>query len=195
MSTGFLIRPNVILTAAHNVYSPILSVVKKIVLTPGRYRNSSAHSPIVINGKALCQSAIRVHPSYTFTDGQRIRYDFAIIIIPDSIIKSSPDWPKETSFEILPDVILEKGNQVTVAGYPASNGYDGSLMTTQSQIIELVNDLSFDHQLETETGNSGSPIWIEKDGKILVVGVHTFDGAGTKLTREYIEMILKWIKP
>lgn len=40
-STGFFISPNVILTAAHNVFSNSLTKVTKIKIIPGRFKENS----------------------------------------------------------------------------------------------------------------------------------------------------------
>jgi V8-like Glu-specific endopeptidase len=53
--------------------------------------------------------------------------------------------------------------------------------------------MTFNHNFDTQTGNSGSPIWVEKDGRKICVGVHTFGGAATKLTKEDIDLIQSWI--
>lgn len=192
-STGFLIKPNVILTAGHNVYSNGFSNVTNIRLFPGRYKETYASPPIEIPSKKLCSKAIRVHPSYRFSKRNRINYDFAIIVIPQTIIDTARDWIKTACFGIDKDYELKKGDQINVAGYPASHGYNGSLMTCQAQDCEDIYNRTFSHDFDTQTGNSGSPIWVNVNGKRIAVGVHTFAGAGTKLTKEDIDMISDWI--
>jgi len=193
MSTGFMIRRNIILTAGHNVFSNAFSQVTNIKIFPGRYKESYPYDSIEISSKSSCRKAINVHPSYRFLKKDRIKYDFAIIIIPESILSKATQWPSSACFEIDGNYDLSKGDKINVAGFPASHGYDGSLMTYQNQTCETIYDMTFAHDFDTQTGNSGSPIWVEKNGRKIAVGVHTFGEAGTKLTREDIGMIEKWI--
>ncbi|MCW3071585.1 MAG: hypothetical protein JWO44_1475 [Bacteroidetes bacterium] len=193
MSTGFLIRRNIILTAGHNIYSNAFSTVSNIKIFPGRYKETYTYDVIEIPGTELCQASIRVHPNYSFTKNNKIDYDFGIIIIPEAILKNTKNWPTAASFELDKLYTLEPGHEIHVAGFPASHGYDGSLMTAQQQACGNVNEKTFSHEFDTQTGNSGSPVWVEINGKRIVVGVHTFAEAATKLTLENIDHITKWI--
>lgn len=195
-STGFLIKPNVILTAAHNVHSNGFSNVIDVNIYPGRYKNSYAHSNIRLPKKGLRKNLIRVHPSYKFSDGGRIKYDYAIIIIPQRLIDAAKDWPKKACFELDDNYTLKKDDKINIAGYPADEkeGYDGSVMLNQSQQTVELKNRSFIHKFTTTGGSSGSPIWVEANGKRVVVGVHTFGEAATTINPEDVALITKWIK-
>jgi V8-like Glu-specific endopeptidase len=189
-STGFLIAPNVILTAGHNLLSNSLTKVTNIKVFPGRYKNEYAYDSIELSGEFVCQNAIRVYPDFYWN---KMDYDFAIIIIPDSLIAKTKHWPKASSFILDSSFVLKENEVIHVAGFPASHGYDGSLMTNESQKCGKVNDNNFSHNLDTQTGNSGSPIWVESNGKRIVVGVHTYANVGTKLSEDYIKLIFQWM--
>ncbi len=189
-STGFLIAPNVILTAAHNLYSTKWTKVTNITIYPGRYKETYSYDSIELSGEVICQNSIRVHPNFTWN---RPDYDFALIIIPDSILKRTKNWPTKSCFALDTAFILKQGDTISVAGFPASHGYDGSLMTYEVQKCANVATKSFSHDFDTQTGNSGSPIWVERDGERKIVGVHTYAVTGTKIDNEYIQMILGWI--
>lgn len=190
-STGFLIAPNVILTAAHNIYSTSLTKVTNITVYLGKHKDSSAYDPITIPGKDLCQRAIKVNPKFSWNKGE---YDFGIIVIPNSILQQGVNWPKEKFFQLDKKFILKKGDTLHVAGYPANNGYDGSVLTTQFELCDKIYKDTFSHTLDTETGNSGSPIWVESEGQYKVAGVHTYAELGTLISNLDIEMIENWIK-
>ena len=190
-STGFFIAPNVILTAGHNLYSNRLTKVTNIKIIPGRYKENSAFDIIELKGELTCQNSIIVHPSFKWN---KVNYDFGIIIIPDSLILKTAKWPKSTSFKLDSGVELKIGDTLNVSGFPANNGYDGSLMTYESQICYNVFENKISHRFKTETGNSGSPIWIIKNEESFIVGVHTYANAGTLIDKKYIELIQNWIE-
>jgi len=191
-STGFFIAPNVILTAGHNIFSTGWSKVDRIEIRPGRYGDSTSYDPIVISGEAACQAAIRVHPDYDFGSKNRIRYDYGIIIIPEHLIRNRR-WPTRAAFELDSNYVLREGDSLHVAGFPASGGYNGSLMIYQKDTCGNIRTRSFEHDFDTHTGNSGSPIWVEVNGRRIIVGVHTFGGAGTTIARDDVQRILGWI--
>jgi V8-like Glu-specific endopeptidase len=190
-STGFLIAPNVVLTAAHNLYSNSLTKVTNIIIYPGRYKNQYSYDSVEISGEYFCRNSIRVHPNFYWN---RINYDFAIIIIPDSLIKKTKRWPTKSCFTLDSTYKLKKGDTIRVAGFPASHGYNGSLMTHEIQQCGNVESKSFSHEFDTQTGNSGSPVWVEINGDRKLVGIHTYAEAGTKIDGEYVKLILDWIQ-
>lgn len=189
-SSGFLIAPNVVLTAGHNLYSDTWTKVTNIVIYPGRYKDNYSYDSIELSGESLCQNSIVVHPKYYWN---KAAYDFAIIVIPDSLIKKTKNWPSKACFTLDTTYVLKQGDTTSVAGFPASHGYDGSLMTYEVQKCGNVNEKTFSHEFDTQTGNSGSPIWVEANGQKKIVGIHTYAVTGTKIDKEYIQMILNWI--
>lgn len=195
LSTGFFIAPNVILTAAHNIYSIKTSRVTEIKIIPAKYYNQFPYDSIIISGKENCNNAIFTHPNYSFTQkaNKRIKYDFGFIVIPTSTIQANPKIPTERYFVLDSTYNLNNGDTLNVAGYPADGGYDGEFLTYQRDTCGNIFPKTFSHNLETFRGNSGSPIWIEKDNKYIIVGIHTFGESATKLDKEYIRLIKKWI--
>lgn len=189
-STGFFIAPNVILTAAHNLYSNKLTKVVKIKLLPGKYKDQNSYDSIVINGDELSKNLIRVHSKFNWN---KVDFDFGIIIIPDSIINRLKNWPKVSSFNLDKTYNLKKGDTLRIAGFPANGGYDGSIMTYEAQIGKDFSTKKISHSFHTETGNSGSPLWIENGGKKIIIGIHTYTNLATRIDKEYIELIESWI--
>jgi V8-like Glu-specific endopeptidase len=190
-STGFLIAPNVILTAGHNLYSNKLSKVTNIKIVLGRYKENAAFDVIEIKGEFICQNTIIVHPNFKWN---RINFDFGIVIIPDSVLENIANWPSTVSFKLDKKYELKIGDTLNVAGFPANNGYDGSLMTNESQICNNIIENKISHKFNTQTGNSGSPIWVNVNDERLIVGIHTYANSGTLLDKKHIELIQKWIE-
>lgn len=190
-STGFFIAPNVILTAGHNLYSNNLTKVTNIKIVPGRHKDETTFDILELKGELLCQNSILVHPSFKW---RRVSFDFGIIVIPDSLISKTEKWPESVSFKLDNGIELKIGDTLNVSGFPANNGYDGSLMTYESKICNSIIENKISHTLKTETGNSGSPIWINKKEERFIVGIHTYANAGTLIDKKYIELIQKWIE-
>jgi V8-like Glu-specific endopeptidase len=193
-STGFLIAPNVILTAAHNIHSVGGSRVTNIKIVPAKYFNQAPYDSIQIEGEANCTNAIQTHPNYAFaqSSGKRIKHDFGIIIIPqDNLPIDFQNLPKN-SFLLDSNYVVKSGDTLNVAGYPADPeyGYDGNFITYQTDTCRGVYKKSFSHQLDTYRGNSGSPIWVNSNGKRIVVGIHTFGNAATLLNKENLRLLL-----
>jgi glutamyl endopeptidase len=190
LSTGFFIAPNIVLTAAHNLYSTKLTKVSNIILYPGRYKNSCQFDTIKLSGLSLCQKIIKWHPNFRWNHSE---VDFGIIVIPDSIIKKTKHWFQTSDFILDSSETLKIGDTIYIAGFPDNGGYHGDLMTYQFQQVKEINENTFKHTFKTEEGNSGSPIWIERNGNAIIVGIHTYLKTATKLSLENSRVLNNWL--
>lgn len=192
-STGFFINKNFILTAAHNVHSQFLSNVKEINIKIGRYGDNQLHETITISGKENVKKHVRTPKKYSLTKSlkKRRKWDFAIIYVPDSLLPENFKWNDEF---ILPEKALKEETNIEVAGYPADleKGFDGSKMFYQKGNIKQYNKY-YTHNFETAGGNSGSPIWTNKNDNNIILAIHTFSGSGTLIDDENIAIIKKWM--
>lgn len=192
-STGFFIDKNFILTAAHNVHSQFLSNIKEINIKIGRHGNNQIHETITISGKENVKKNIKTPKEYGLRKflKKRREWDFAIIYIPDSLLPNNFNWNNEF---ILPEKALKEEVNIEVAGYPAdySKGFDGSKMFYQKGEIKQFNKY-YTHNFKTAGGNSGSPIWTNKNNNNIILAIHTFSGSGTLIDDEDIAIIKKWM--
>ncbi|MGY6522716.1 MAG: trypsin-like serine peptidase [Mongoliitalea sp.] len=147
-----------------------------------------ADNHIELNGEEFCKNSIIIHPNFNW---RKVNYDFGVIIIPKSSTKKKP---KNSVFKIERNFELQIGEKLNIAGFPANNGYDGTVMTFEDEICEKFTTKRIIHNFNTNTGNSGSPIWVEKDSIRYLVGIHTYSKTATRIDKEYIDLIYSWIK-
>jgi glutamyl endopeptidase len=198
-STGFFISPNVVLTAAHNVFSTPLSRVNAVTITPGRNKEEIPFGGIDLYG-ANCQSAIECFSQYRMGARPVVRkqFDVAVIVLKPDAIGSLVNWTYHSDFELAMSVNLMNEESLHIAGYPAygelNPSFDGTVPVYDVAGSRGIDRNYIFHDLDTETGNSGSPVWVERNGKRIVVGVHTFDGGATMLNGrvgDWIQSVLR----
>ncbi|PKV51901.1 V8-like Glu-specific endopeptidase [Aquimarina sp. MAR_2010_214] len=197
-STGFFIDKNFVLTAAHNVHSQFLSRVKEIKIKIGRNGDSQIYPTIQIKGKDIISKYVKTSENYGFLKGykKKVQWDFALIYIPDELLPEGYTWNEEFSLGNDETLVNET---IELAGYPAAGqigdtdySYDGSKMIFQSGKIEPKGKW-YKHDFITHGGNSGSPLWVTKNMKNIIVGIHTFGGSGTLIDDESLQLIKSWM--
>jgi V8-like Glu-specific endopeptidase len=180
VGTGFLIGRHHVLTCAHNIYPPDNPKTGKITVFPGQNGPDEYWPSIKANGWA-------VSPEWRREDCRTFGHDLGIIRLSQ---------PVDTGFLALttfdPATLL--GATAHLAGYPGdrrrgarimhrSGGQitgtvhvrrctldhtDGAILRTVQQTTALVA-----HDLDTQPAVSGAPLWIEREGQVVVVAVHT----------------------
>lgn len=194
-STGFFIGKNYVLTAAHNIHSQGGTLVDSIEIVIGQHKDKALFEKIKIKGEDYCGKYSRTPEKYGFLKKRekRLPYDYGIIYIPDHLLPDKIEWEEEFHLGSILD--SDSLNEVQIAGYPANKkaGYNGSLMISQKGRIQKRNSSKYSHWFETHGGNSGSPIWINRRGNRIVIGIHTFSGSGTLLNSKSILKINDWM--
>ncbi len=196
-STGFFINDSIILTAAHNVHSPVYNKVDMIRIYPAKYYNKLPYDSINIDLRGRTNLVIETPPGYSFIKRKhtKIKWDFGIIRLRDIPAQKMEKLSNEQVFNFDKGFVLSMGDTLHVAGFPADDdfGYRGEFMTYQTDTCRGIVTKKLKHKLDTYTGNSGSPVWVNQDNKRIIVGVHTFNSAATLLDNENLELLLYWI--
>ena len=189
--TGILIGPNIVLTAAHNLYDfdkRIYAKLETMQFLPG------------INGQQLPFGFVEVEqyfisPNYITERTE----DYAILILKEPI-------GYETGYFGLaclePEELVHK--VIHLYGYPydkvASKPNTYEMWGTKGMIADINIDRgAITYFIETSSGQDGSGIWYQEGEDFYVCGVHVQGLRGllarraTLLTRAILEQIYQWI--
>lgn len=187
--TGFLIGPNVMLTAAHNVYTDrnndgVNNFIDEIVVYVAAQTASnnvdpcSSYNDVNVEECYLLQS----YCDLAGLDGvDKYNYDWAICIL-NTDIGNQVGW---FDISITPDNIVN--NQISILGYPDDkSGNEAFDMFRSTGIVQSVIQNIIIHEADTVSGNSGSPVFVANDNSYTVKGIHTAGGTtingATKIT-------------
>lgn len=189
-STAFFISKNILLTSAHNVVKT-LSRVREIELTPSRMGAESPYGKV--SWEINAEKHIRIYPEYNIRDKrERKLFDIAMVYVPDEVLKQSPKFQELQPLKLLElPRTISYGNKVYCPGYPAYGQHAGRhQMTLDTSTVGAIRRHTFEHQLQTVPGNSGSPIMVERNGELWVVAVNSIANEATLINHEK----LLWIE-
>lgn len=166
-SSGVLLRGRYVLTAAHNVHSTMLSKVVSIEVSVGKATAGGEH--------AVPAQDWRVASDYGWRDFER---DFAVLRLPTEVAVTRPFVLRADS------VPTDAPVTVRIAGYPGAGGGERNgknLFVGAGPASVEAGSAFVDYGVDTETGNSGGPVWIEDaDGVPSIVGVHVTESPGSR---------------
>ncbi|WNH09923.1 hypothetical protein RHP51_04240 [Thalassobellus suaedae] len=186
--TGILIHPRVVLTAGHNLaYYPNGSV-NNVNMYFGSIDSLNYEAKETLK---LKRGKNKFYKSNYFIFGN-IKRDYAIIILPDSIVYKKV----KGHYNINPITELD-ANSVTITGSPGDKDLFEIWTETTKNFFISGNALKYD--LYTEVRNSGSPIWALNDSNsYTVLGVHSRGygscSASVLITPKVYNQIKKWCK-
>ena len=178
VSTGALIGPNYVLTAAHNVYSPLYNRISAGRVRCGRSGDTEAWNPQT----AFDAKDQKTAPLYLWWPYSR---DYAVVRL-----REAATYP--TAYRLLSpeDRQPARGDTVYVAGYPGEDGERGfsgdTMFWAAGEVLKVTGNLLF-YSVDAAGGVSGSPVWMRgPKGEYLIVGVHVA-GTHTQATARLID--------
>jgi hypothetical protein len=164
-STAALYRGQYLVTAAHNVHSNLASSVKRIRVSCG----TAAFDEDSVAAE-VGRDAVWVAPDYSFTRRlpERHRTDYAVIKLPAPIAAGK-------TFRLEP-LVQPAPFAVRVAGYPGDD--DGQTPEDGEHLYEgrgtamTIDDFLLNYDVDTLTGVSGAPVWIETNAGPTIIAIH-----------------------
>ncbi len=178
--TGFYIGPNHLLTAAH-----VVEGATSLTVIPGKNGGADLSGPF--GNYRVWSSNWTIHPSRTVGSQD---FDLAVISVPDRP-------PAGYYFGILEELRQSLPSSIIVCGYSAESKTHPHVNTTidpnrqhlDGDRIRLVDDETFQYNLQTLAGASGGPVyyaWAREDEQrqmsvveLHLVGVHVAAFSGT----------------
>jgi glutamyl endopeptidase len=182
--TGWMISPDLLVTAGHCIYDANYGgdgKATEIVAYPGRNGNNFPYQPVA------CVVA-DAHPSYRA--GADPRYDIGILKLSRKV-GVEIGWFGLAVY----DLQLAIKCLVNLGGYPTSKSPQGSMWKDAGR-IESGDQHFFHYYIDTEKGMSGAPVFWSDGRQRLALAVHTTwnpaknINAGVRITNE----IMDWIE-
>lgn len=166
--TGWLIGPNTVMTAGHNLYDKSMGWASSVKVMPGR------------NGSSLpfgSSMATQLWSVKGWVDYQYEAYDYGCVIIGDKLGQQT-GW---IGYGVFPDSVL-LGQNDNITGYPGDK--PAGTMWYAAGKISSADGLRLYYMLDTFRGESGSPVWMtDYKSSQWGVGIHNYGGCPNKASR------------
>jgi V8-like Glu-specific endopeptidase len=175
LATGFFVSKRCVATAGHCVFYNG-EWAKSITVIPGA--NLEGHST---RWGKVTATMFRSVEGWV-TDGNP-EYDYGAIILPDDTLHNRLRGTMGYE-EYRPELAID----VELSGYPISKSQKQYRAKGK---IERIESNRLYYQIDTEGGQSGSPLFVRKDGNCIVVGIHR--GANATQTENYAIRINKGV--
>ena len=181
--SGAMVGPHHLLTCGHNVYDSALKQwAEEITAYPAL---NESHAPF---GKVR---VVRVYTFSNWVDQGDEKYDIALLILNLSVGKFT-GW---AGLLCTGDRELSQEEEVNIVGYPGDKG--SKQMWGMTHKIQKITPEGFEYLIDTNSGQSGSAIWIDKFGTPMILGVHTRGGdytnCGVRISQDKFKEIVQRI--
>lgn len=171
--SAFFIAPNLLLTAAH-----VVDGQSELIIVPGKNGAGSGGANEPFGRFHVSAADMVMHPSYVASSRD---FDMALIRVPAANASSN-------YFELVEELTQSRPEGVVVSGYAAYSDPQGIIDSIVNATIDadkqhmhggyirsLPTDETFDYDLQSLGGTSGSPVYYIENGdapRTHMVGVH-----------------------
>lgn len=196
--TGIMINENSIITNAHNVYQK-----DSISIYPGYSKqNDSPFGTITVecnlNKNIFYPQEYKIDSLNRFNDYAVIKFDNKTLF--NKVLEKSNN--KKFNIELVENL---NAKTINISGYPYFRFFEfwkprkaRVHYHNSTKKFKISEEILLNYRLNTRGGSSGSPIWIEKNGKLIVIGIHksgkAFSNQGILYNSERINQIKEWIE-
>ncbi|AXE19032.1 hypothetical protein DR864_15375 [Runella rosea] len=172
-STGFLVDKNVIVTAGHS-----LNQTESRISHFKVYPFINAVLPPHIYWVDIPPFTFKIHsiPDYK-NPNCYVKDDFGVILLDTDAVYQQMGGHFDWNENYLVAENLTENSPIHIAGYPIDKA-DFEMWREEGRVIEVTKHCLI-HSFTTTQRNSGSPIWIEHQGRFMVVGIHVSGNAAS----------------
>jgi glutamyl endopeptidase len=183
LGTGWIAGPSLVITAAHCIFDKSDGGwITSVKIFPGRSEETSPETFF---------TSTNFRAPKKWVDDENENFDYAAIILDEDIGSGLGYF----SIACQSDDSL-KNSMVNISGYPGSRA--GEIQLHHANRILKVSSSKIYYDVDTEGGQSGSPIWVYEDNSQIpiVVGIHssgtgkaTLGNSGVRITSEVLHFI------
>nr|WP_274622719.1 serine protease [Myxococcus fulvus] len=172
-STGSaaLAQGRYLITAAHNVYDYPLGWLDHVDVSCNQ-KTATAETVIASLNREHIKQRVSA-PGYAWRlhgAERKFEFDFAFIDLGTSVMDDDP-------FLVDERVVPRVGEALFLGGYPGGDiSHPANKLHLGSGVVVGIDNNLMTYDIETATGNSGGPVWVTREGKHYLVGVHVSDG-------------------
>lgn len=200
MGTGWFIAPNLVVTAGHNIYNERLlgGWAETITVYPGRDGRYFPYPQDATFDKQIISRQFRLPRPWVDSRGRNPDFDYGGIVLEQDI-GTETGWfsvSAETNDNIA-------GSIAHISGYPGDRkGGGGQYQLFHKEKVETssITPTRFFYSVDTYSGQSGSPVWLETSSGRVVIGIHTYGISGgftlnsaTRINREVLKDLRSWM--
>lgn len=176
--SAFFIAPNLLMTAAH-----VVDGQSELIIVPGKNGGGVGSATEPFGRFRVPAASMRKHPSYNASSTASSDFDMALIRVPAANAARADQY-----FDLVEELLQSRPEGVVVCGYAARWYADDLVEHFVNENIDpnrqhlhggyirsLPTDETFDYDLQTLGGTSGSPVYWIQDGsnaRAHMVGVH-----------------------
>jgi len=178
VASGFLVHPAVVATSAHVILHPDPSIGRatEIAVTPGFDQGPPRR-------RRLVSTTFRIRSGWgdPGPQGFLAANDYGAVLLSDPAA-----FAGFGVLEWCDPAALDLANNFAVSGYPAEK--HGQWRNWN--LVTEIGEVALRHVIQTTEGQSGSPLFQVKDGRVLVAGIHSRNIGDSNAARRVTDRVI-----